>query len=97
MGTLSTITGSAPVTPAQAVHQLHGRLMAAGWQRMYAGELGRVALLSLRPGLTVWCWGGQFRWRDSSGAQVTHPAADPDGVARLLGVADRPLLARTAA
>ncbi|MDA0567296.1 hypothetical protein LG943_23680 [Streptomonospora sp. S1-112] len=96
MGTLSTITGSVPVTPAQAVHLLHGRLTAAGWQRMYTGDRGRVAVLSLRAGLTVWCWGGQFRWRDSSGAQVTHPAADPDGAARLLGAADRPLAAAAA-
>ncbi|MUL39793.1 hypothetical protein FZ103_01125 [Streptomonospora sp. PA3] len=64
-------------------------LTESGGHRVYGSALGPVALLSVRRGLTVWCWGGFFRWREDGGAQVTHPAADPEGAARRLGSGHR--------
>ncbi|QBI52549.1 hypothetical protein EKD16_03695 [Streptomonospora litoralis] len=89
MGTLSTLSAAAPATPAQAVTELHARLADVGAHRLYAGALDRVAVLSVRRGLTVWCWGGLFRWRDDGGAQATHPVTDPDGAARRLSADQR--------
>lgn len=87
MGSLSTISAAAPATSAEAVARLRDRLSEPGGQRLYGGALGPVAMLSLRSGLTVWCWGGLFRWREDGGAQSTHPAANPEGAARRLGAA----------
>ncbi|GAA2029989.1 hypothetical protein GCM10009800_14120 [Nocardiopsis rhodophaea] len=82
MGTLSWINGSSPATPAQAIDQLRGYLAAATTERLYAGDRGTVASLSVRTGLTVWCMGGLFRWCDDLGTPQTHSAADPEGAAR---------------
>ncbi|GAA1772753.1 hypothetical protein [Streptomonospora arabica] len=85
MGTLSTISAAAPATSAEAVSRLCALLAAPGGPRLYPGALGPVAVLSAGSDLTVWCWGGFFRWSDDGGTRVTHPAADPEGAARRLG------------
>ncbi|MBB6173350.1 hypothetical protein HNR23_003410 [Nocardiopsis mwathae] len=82
MGTLSWINGSSPASPSEAIARLRGHLAADGTERLYAGDRGTVASLSIRTGLTVWCMGGLFRWRDDLGIQQTHPAADPEGAAQ---------------
>ncbi|MDA8369539.1 MAG: hypothetical protein M0026_06680 [Nocardiopsaceae bacterium] len=97
MGTLSWINGPSPVSPAEAVNRLHSYLAAAGMDRMYVGDRTTVAVVSIRTGLTVWCVGGLFRWRDDHGAHITHPAADPEGAARRLAAVDRPQPVGTAA
>ena len=84
MGILSTTSAEAPAAPAQAVSELHARLADVGAHRIYSSSLGRVAVLSLRRGLTVWCWGGLFRWREGDGTQFTHAVTDPEGAAHRL-------------
>ncbi|MDT0304855.1 hypothetical protein [Streptomonospora wellingtoniae] len=85
MGTLSTISTAAPATSAEAVSRLCARLAVPGGPRLYPGALGPVAVVSVDSGLTVWCWGGLFRWSGAGGTRVTHSAADPEGAARRLG------------
>ncbi|ASU82640.1 hypothetical protein CDO52_07445 [Nocardiopsis gilva YIM 90087] len=97
MGTLSWINGSSPATPAQAIDQLRGYLAAETMERLYAGDRGAVASLSIRTGLTVWCMGGLFRWCDDLGAQQTHTAADPEGAARRIVALSEPRTVRSAA
>ncbi|RCV47337.1 hypothetical protein [Marinitenerispora sediminis] len=93
MGTLSWIDSSVPASPAQAISMLHSYLAAAGMRRLYPANHTTVASLSIRQGLTVWCIGGTFRWRDDLGQPVTHPAADPEGAARRLNGIAAPLRA----
>lgn len=55
---------------------------------MYQAGCTDVAVISVRPGFSVWCCKGQFMWQDSLSGTVTHPANDPAGAAARLERAD---------
>ena len=54
-----------------------------GLRRLYARGSGRIAVLSVCAGVTVWCDGQVLRCHLPAG-QLTWPASDPQGAAAQL-------------
>jgi histidine kinase-like protein len=63
-------------TPAWAAGELHGRLTSRGIEGVHSVSGGGMAVVFVRPGLTVYCHPAAFRWRDRSGADVRRPLLD---------------------
>jgi hypothetical protein len=64
------------VTPVDAARELHGALAARGVDGVHTSSGGGMAVVFVRPGLTVYCHPAAFRWKDRTGADVRRPLAD---------------------
>ena len=66
--------------PGAVLGVLEADLRHRGIGRLYGAAYARYGVLSIGPGLTVWCDGQRLRWtRD--GERAGWPAADPGGAA----------------
>lgn len=70
--------------PSDALSALSIHLEGYGLTRMYSASQGRLGVLSVAPGVTVWCCDGKVLiWR-TGGTEIRLPAADPAYAARQL-------------
>lgn len=78
-----------PGSPREVIRELIMLLRAHGLTtRMYAAACTLVAVVSITPGLTVWCQGASLRWRHQ-GQLATWPAGDTEGAAAALAALAR--------
>lgn len=72
-----TGTPSQPhITPDWAAGELHSRLASRGIDGVHSLSGGGMAVVFVRPGLTVYCHPEAFRWKDRTGADIRRPLAD---------------------
>lgn len=71
---------TAPGHPGVILGTLAAALRDHGVARMYGAASLAVGVLSIEPGLTIWCDGTRLCWtRD--GQRAIWPASDPQGAA----------------
>ncbi|MGH3388950.1 MAG: ATP-binding protein [Actinomadura sp.] len=64
------------VTADRAAGELHGRLVSRGIDGVHTVSGAGMAVVFVRPGLTVYCHPEAFRWKDRTGADIRRPHAD---------------------
>ncbi len=69
--------------PTEALDALAAHLQGHGLTRLYAASSGRIGVLSVAQGVTVWTDGKVLCWRAGDG-DTRLPAADPQNAARML-------------
>ncbi|GIH98736.1 hypothetical protein [Planobispora takensis] len=69
--------------PCEATRLLRYALHRQGFTHTYQSNGTGMSVLSVLTDLTVWCKNGLFVWHED-GHEVSHPADDPVGAARLI-------------
>ncbi|GIH77734.1 hypothetical protein Plo01_41630 [Planobispora longispora] len=69
--------------PCEATRLLRYALHRQGFTHTYQSNGNGMSVLSVLTDLTVWCKSGSFIWRED-GCEISHPADDPVGAARMI-------------
>jgi hypothetical protein len=76
--------------PTDVIAAIAAGLRERGLTRLYLSGCPLIGVLSVAPGLTVWCDGRTLTWRHA-GTQTRWPITDTAGAAQeLAGLAQRP-------
>ena len=75
--------------PSDVIAAIAAGLREGGLTHLYLSACPLIGVLSVAPGLTVWCDGRTLTWR-SAGTQTSWPITDTAGAAReLAGLAEQ--------